>query len=1128
APVPEIELPQISLRPLDTDKGVATYDITLIMAETPDGLVGTFEYNQDLFDAATMERMAGHLGVVLTAVADDLHQPIAILPLLTEFERSQLLLDWNDTSHPYPLDQPIHRLIEAQVERTPEQIAVYHEGQGWTYAEFNQRANQLAHHLQTCGVGKNDIVGIYMNRCNELILAMFAIHKAGAAYLPLDPTYPAERINFMIEDAQPKVVITEEAVSSQLLAISQGNKQQKTENGKQKTTPHSQLTINNSQLIINNSQLIILSSDWSQFANLPTTNLPIVRLSAHDEASHSPNSLAYVIYTSGSTGKPKGVLLHHRGLCNLAQAYVDQLDLGPGQRLLQFFSQGFDGSVGDIFSSLISGSTLYLPRRETLLNLIELHRYLQKHAITHILMTPSMLRVLPTDNLPALKYVLAGGEQFTREIVSRWLPERRAVNAYGPTESTVVSIFHSCDTIDELPETAVSMPIGRPAPNTQVYILDQNQQPVPIGTPGELYIGGVGVAHGYLNRPELTAERFVTLAEPLSDNSQRTTDNGQRTTVYRTGDLCRWLPNGTIDFLGRIDHQVKIRGFRVELGEIEAVLEQHDGVQTAVLIIHEQDNNQQLVNKQLVNKQLVNKQLVAYVEPQQAPAPTPQALHHFLSEKLPAYMIPSIFITLDSIPKLPNGKLNRRVLPEPSGDYGETAGSYAPPRTPTEEIIAAIWAEVLNVSQVGIQDNFFELGGHSLMATQLLSRIREAFQIELPLQTLFTNPTIAALAPHIDTALQKDSTVSAPPITPVSREQTLPLSFAQQRLWYLHQLNPNSPEYNVPDAVRLNGRLHIPALETSLNHIIQRHELLRTTFVTVDGQPHLQIANTLPLTLPVIDLQHLPPDAREAESMQFVAAEAKRPFDLTTGPLLRVTLLKFDATDHLVLLTMHHIISDGWSMGVFIRELGEGYTAVLHKQPIHLPTLPIQYADFAHWQRTWLQDDVLNNQLAYWQKQLSDAPPLLELPTDRPRPAIQTGNGSYAEFTLSTELTATLKSLSQKEGTTLFMTLLAAFQTLLYRYTNQPDISIGTPIANRNRAEIEGLIGFFINTLVLRTDLHDTPTFLDLLQRVRTVALEAYAHQDVPFDKIVDAIQPERKTSHTPLFQVMFILQNAP
>ncbi len=671
-------------------------------------------------------------------------------------------------------------------------------------------------------------------------------------------------------------------------------------------------------------------------------------------------------------------------------------------------------------------------------------------------------------------------------------------NLYGPTEAAVDVTSWAC----RRGERPARVPIGRPIANTQVYVLDGHLQPVPVGVTGELYLGGVPLARGYLNRPELTAEKFVP--DPFGGAGGR---------LYRTGDVVRYLADGTLEFLGRDDHQVKIRGVRIELGEMEAVLSRHPEVGMCVVVAR-QDGGQ-------------GKRLVAYVAPKEGGAkPTVKALTDFLKEQVVAAMVPSAFVVMEALPLSHNGKVDRKALPAP--EYGKLEGSeYVEPRTPMEQRLASIWKDVLGAQRVGVHDNFFDLGGHSLMAIQVISRVREAVRVELPVRALFEEPTVAGLAARMEALAVAGGTSSLPPVTPMPRDALAPLSYAQQRLWVLDQLEPGSALYNVPGALRLSGRLDVAALERSLGEIVARHEVLRTTFEQEEGLPVQRIGEPVLLPLAVVDLSALEPGARATEVQRLGGEEARRPFELSKGPLVRAQLLKLEPTEHVLLLTMHHIVSDGWSVGVFFKELGTLYTAFSAGQPSPLGALKVQYVDYTLWQRQWLQGEVLDKHLEYWKQQLAGVDPL-DLKTDRPRGPMQSARGERYVFRLPRELTGELKALSRKQGATLFMTLLTGFNALLARYTRQQDIVVGTSVANRGRAEIEELIGFFVNTLALRTQVGGNPRFSELLERVRKATLDAYTHQEAPFDRVVEAVQPERDLTRTPLFQVVFELQNAP
>jgi amino acid adenylation domain-containing protein/non-ribosomal peptide synthase protein (TIGR01720 family) len=1088
APVSGKELPGLTLRQVETHSGTSTFDLTLSVGEVEDGLSASVEYNLDLFDATTIRRMLRHFETLLEGAVANPDQPISSLPLLTEEEQHQLLVDWNDTAADYALrpDLCVHRLFEAQAERTPDSIALVVSRpddkaapwQALTYAELNRRANQLAHYLRRLGVGPESLVGVCFERSPEMIVGLLGVLKAGGAYLPLDPLYPPDRLAFMLADSGVPVLLTQARLAADL-------------------PPHA-------------ARCVCLDGDWQAIAAESAENL----------ANRTrPDHLAYVIYTSGSTGQSKGVMIEQRSLANAYHAWDHAYGLRQLHAHLQMANFAFDVFSGDLVRALCSGAKLILAPREWLLEPEPLYALMQREGIDAAEFVPAVLRHLVQhlqatgQRLGFMRLLACGSDSWYageyRQFRRICGPDTRLINSFGLTEATIDSTYFEAEDLELAADQLV--PIGRPFADQRTYVLDRHLQPVPVGVPGELYVGGAGLARGYLNRPELSAEKFVP--DPFG------TQPGGR--LYRTGDLARYQLDGNLEFLGRLDHQVKIRGFRIEPGEIEAALAAHPALrQAAVLAVD--------VNWGEDGTSFQDKRLVAYVVPKDEGRPTAVELRRHLQGKVPDYMIPAAFVTLEELPLTPNGKVDRAALPAPHWSRRELAGEYVAPRTPVEETLAGIWAQVLRVERIGVHDNFFALGGHSLLVTQLVSRVRQAFQVELPLRSVFEAPTVAALAEHVEIAQRKQAGVQAPPIRPVPREGELPLSFAQQRLWFLDQLEPGSPLYNVPDVQRITGPLNVAALERSLNEIVRRHEVLRTTFPTIGGKPIQVIAPELTISLTKDDLSDLPEAEREAAVFRRATLEAQQPFDLATGPLLRAALLRLGEQDHVALLTMHHVVSDGWSTVVLTQELSALYQAYCAGQPSPLPELPIQYADFARWQRNWLQGEVLETQLAYWKEQLSGSPPVLELPTDRPRPAVQGYRGNHTSFTLPEDLIKQIKALCQQEGVTLFMALLAAFQTLLYRYSGQEDISVGTPIANRNRAEIEGLVGFFVNTLVLRTDLSGDPSFRDLLKQVRQVALGAYAHQDVPFEMVVDALEPKRNLSYSPLFQVMFALQNMP
>ncbi|MBD1896805.1 non-ribosomal peptide synthetase [Coleofasciculus sp. FACHB-129] len=1475
------------------------YPLT-IMAGTGTQLSLRILYDERRFDAATITRMLGHFQTLLESIAANPNQRLGDLPILTAAERYQLLWDWNNIQAQDNVEtrliasiQSIHQLFEQQVQKTPDAVAVIFDNQQLTYTELNSRANQLAHHLQKLGVKPEVLVGICMERSLEMVIGLLGILKAGGAYVPLDPKYPQERLAFMLEDTQASVLLTQQQLIESLPK--------------------------------HNAKVVSLDSDWDMIAQSNPEN-PATQVSA--------DNLAYIIYTSGSTGKPKGVAIAHYNtvaLIDWAKTVFTPADMAG---VLASTSICFDLSVFELFVPLSCGGTVILAKNALYLPILP-----AAERVTLINTVPSAIASLLRDNaIPAtVRTVNLAGEPLPNNLVQQLYQLnhiQQVFNLYGPSEDTTYSTYALIERGSQ-----GTPPIGRPIANTQVYVLDNSLQPVPIGVAGELYLGGAGLARGYLNRPELTAEKFI--ANPFNQNltplppSLRRKGEpdapallgdglGERLRLYKTGDLVRYLPDGNLEFLGRIDHQVKIRGFRIELGEIEAALAQHPVVEQPVVLAQEDDLNSPRLVAYLTTKQLpqdsselpktqwyseqvsewetvfektyhqnsniqedtlnisgwnssytglpipaeemrmwvdrtveqilalkpsrvleigcgsglllfpiaphcsyylgtdfsqsaldyVQQQLTtqnlpqvtldrrladnfegieagafdaviinsviqyfpstdyllgvlegavnavksggsifigdvrslplleafhASVELHQAPSnlsiaelrqriqkrlqqeqeliiapefftvlkqkfskishvqikpkpgkyqneltkfrydvilrvgaevdclqdfswlnwqkqnPTlgirqlleetnpeilgitgiPNArlvsemktlellakndgggtvadlrnllresnteegiepeeilalgqdlsycihlnysgdrydavfvhknlaspdklpafletsgkvkpwrnyannplqgkltrefvpqLRDYLQEKLPEYMVPSNFILLEEFPLNQNGKIDRRSLITLSQIRPDLEKTFVAPRTPLEQAVANIYAQILNLQQVGSSDNFFELGGHSLLAMQVTSRLRETFQVELPLRTLFESPTVAELA-EVIASTQQAKQIDSSSIPRASRNQPLPLSFAQQRLWFLDNLEPGSPDYNIPAPVRLVGQLDVAALEQSFNEIVRRHEILRTRFV-MEGQPIQEIAPAMKVTFPVIDLQAFPEADREGKIQQLIAQEALKPFDLTQAPLFRIQLLQLGEEEHILVLILHHIIFDLWSIGVMLQEVTELYKAFTTGKISLLPELPIQYADFAVWQRQYLEGEVLEKHLSYWKQQLGGNLPVLELPSDRSRSAVQSNRGAIHYLAFPKDLSDAIQAFSQREGATLFMTLSAAFKTLLYAYTGQQDILIGSPIANRDRVELEPLIGFFVNTLVLRTDLSGNPSFRELLARVRKVTLGAYAHQDLPFEKLVEALQPNRKQSEFPLFKVWFALENAP
>ncbi|HEU0053556.1 MAG TPA: amino acid adenylation domain-containing protein, partial [Longimicrobium sp.] len=1048
-------LPGVRMEGVDAGADTTKFDLNLAFAEGDGGLGVVLHYNADLFERGTARRMLAQLERVLEQVASAPDTRLSRLELLGEADRAQVVEGWNETTRPRT-DASVHALFAEHARRAPDAVALLHGAEAITYADLDARAESLARRLRALGVGPETPVGLCMDRTPELLVGVLGIWKAGGAYVPLDPGYPAERLAWIVSDAALPVIVTGGGAADAL--------------------PEHAATI-------------VRIDEVSETKSTEDASTEDALISV------SPANLAYVIHTSGSTGRPKGVLVRHGSLANLLASTREAFGVRPGDVMPALASYAFDIWLFEALLPLTSGAATRIVARERVLDVPSLLDEVSDATLLHAV--PALMRQVAeveraAPKLARLRRAFVGGDRVPAELLAEMreaLPSAETHVLYGPTEATILASAHRVDGAVE------GHPIGTPLGNVRLYVCDALGDALPVGVPGELRIGGAGVARGYLGRPALTAEVFVP--DPFS------TGVGAR--LYRTGDKARWKEDGTVEYLGRLDGQVKVRGFRIEPGEIEAALRRHAGVRECVVIVREDVPGQA--------------RLVAYV----AGDVEADALRGHLRGILPEYMVPGAFVILESLPLNANGKLDRRALPAP--ELGGDEARHAAPRTPVEEVLAGIWAEVLRLERVGVRESFFALGGHSLLATRVVSRVREVLGVELPLRAIFETPTVAELADEVE-ALRRAGLPAPPPVLPVERGGPLPLSFAQERLWIVDRLQPGSAAYNVPSAVRLRGALDTGALERALGEIVRRHEALRTTFAEADGGPVQLIAPFDGFTLPVEDVSALADGEREAHVRRRAAEEAERPFDLSAGPLFRATLLRLGDEEHVLLLSLHHIVSDGWSMCVLFRELSALYEAFRDGLDSPLPELAVRYADFAAWQRERLAGEALDRQLAYWKGRLAGAPALLELPTDHPRPAAQTYRGAHEPVRVPRALLERLRALGRREGATPFMVLLGAFQVLLSKYAGSDDIVVGSPIAGRTRHEVEGLIGFFVNTLVLRTDLSGDPTFREVLGRVREGTLGAYEHQEMPFEKMVAELQPERSLSHSPLFQVLFTLEN--
>jgi amino acid adenylation domain-containing protein len=1062
-----LTFPKIVAHPFPVKKRTGNFDLHMVCEETGSGIEGFLYYPQDLFSDTMMARFTEHYQLLLEELIANPQRPVTQVPFLTNTECHQQLIDWNDTTTAYPKDASLPDLFAAQVVNTPEAVAVVWGEKQLTYGQLNARANQLARYLRRQGLGPEFRVGVCLERSVDLIVSLLAILKAGGAYVPLDPSYPANRLSYMMEDAGICLLVTTTALQAKLSACSR--------------------------------QVFCVDNDWASIHQESERNL---------NSGATPENAAYVIYTSGSTGHPKGVLVSHYNVVRLFQSTHDFFHFTAQDVWTLFHSYAFDFSVWEIWGAFSSGGRLVIVPYIVSRSAEEFHEVLLREQVTVLNQTPSsfnqLIQVEDSGGLEhplALRYINFGAEALAMHDLEPWFTRHgdtcpQLINMYGITETTV----HV--TAQPLMQTMLSARsvIGRPLADLRVYVLDKYKHLLPIGVLGELYVGGAGLARGYLHRPDLTAERFIP--DPFCPHE------GAR--LYRTGDLARYRQDGAMEYLGRIDHQVKLRGFRIELGEIEAVLRQESTVQDVVVLCREDTHNE--------------KQLVSYVVQKQNDSVSVATLRNLLQKKLPEYMVPKTFVVLDTLPLTPSGKIDRRALPAPDSHRETLETVFVPPRNPEEEILAEIWTATLNIPEVGIHDNFFALGGHSLLATKIISKIQSVFSVTLPIRALFEHPSVAGLARQLAERskheLQEEAPNSLPPY------ENLPLSFTQERFWVLDQLHGQNQTYYFSRSFRLKGPVNEKALQQSFQAIVNRHEILRTTFPSVDGLPQQVISPTFAFNMSIIELKNLTEATRETAELGLMKEEEARPIDLVQGPLLRVKLVRFDPQDYLFILTTHHVIWDARSTEILFHELSSLYGGYREGREPSLPPLALQYSDFTFRQRNHLEGPVSERELAYWKKTLEDSPPPLALPTDYPRPAMQTFRGGQVDSWLSQEFIDNLLLLKQRSGNTFFTILLAVLQLLLSRYTGTTDILVGAPIAGRNRQEFEPLIGCFLNNLVLRTKFTKVLTFAQLLRQVREQVFGALAHQEIPFEKLLDELHIERNAGRTPLFQVFLNMHN--
>ncbi|MGE5400587.1 MAG: amino acid adenylation domain-containing protein, partial [Ignavibacteriales bacterium] len=1071
-PMHSLILPGVDVEILNYERGTAKFDMFLSMEDRGDHYECSLEYCTDLFEIATVRRMAGHFKHLVELVPENHDFPVSAIQILSESEIDMMVRVWNSTASEYQHNETFQHLFELQVKTTPDKIAVSYDGNSITYEELNRKANKLAHFLRSKGVGPDTLVGIYMERSLDLITGIIGVLKSGGAYLPLDVNSPVQRISMIIEYTRTPMVLTQNRLLENLSSV--------------------------------NTMIVSIDQSESKLSKSEEIN---------PEINIDSQNLAYVIFTSGSTGRPKGVMIHHFSMMNLLEDLYNSIYSAipiPDLTASMNAPVIFDISVQHLLM-LLKGLTINIIPEEIRRDGDALLKYLRQYKVDVLDIVPSQLRILLGSGLLNQQdwmphSIMVAGEPID-EVMWKTLANSEIIkfyDTYGPTEATVIVTRFLINGKDNVPL------IGKPISNTSFYILDMNCRTQPVGVPGELYISGECLSRGYFNRPELTAEKFIP--DPFS--------RIPGTRMYKTGDLARYTKNGDVEYLGRSDNQVKIRGYRIELGEIESAINELPDVKEVAVIIREDVPN--------------DKKIVAYLIPKNGSIHSPSEIKNFLRGKLPEYMIPVVIVIMDSFPLTASGKIDRKALPAPVQNSIESAIDFVPPSTFLERELVRIWESVLEVEKISVNDSFFELGGDSIKAAITINRMQSIFNTNIPVKVIFLYPYISKLARHLSENYgeifhnRKCASAEENKINMIPRDKRLLLSSAQKRLWFLDKLEPDSPFYNISAAVKLTGYLDPIALENSFNELIHRHEILRTYFIDESGNPSQVIVPSANIRLNIADITGTDGDEIKNNLNKKILEEVRTPFDLSKAPLLRCVLLRVDETQHILLLTMHHIISDGWSMNIVIREMSELYKKYALGVESDLAPLPIQYADYAAWHNNWIQSDEIRSSREYWIEKLKGCNEFLELPILKQRPAVQSFHGLKKNFTVDRQLYYELKKISRKENSTLFVVLLTGYLALLHSYTRQEEINIGTPVANRNNSAIENLIGFFVNILVLRNNLAGNPTYEELLHRVKEVVIEAFNHQEIPFEVLVDELKVDRSLDHSPLFQTVFVFQNTP